>query len=129
MGYNILNVKDFLKNDSPQFDVVLRHEQGESVSMEFGSDSEELEFAFKETIKPELSDKGVIKAVRRINDSQDLSTGDWVECEDGSCFILSFSEDRIHCDVVTVDEKTGRKITIEVDEIFFIASVDDYEDD
>jgi len=129
MDYNILNVKDFLRNDSPQFDVILRHENGESVNMEFGSDSEELDFNFKEEIKPESPEQGVIKIVRRAFDAQILRTGDWVECEEGSCFILRFYEDKIHCDVITVDEKNGRKITIEVEEIIFVASADDIDDD
>jgi hypothetical protein len=107
MSYNIVKVKQFLKSKggNPQFDVIQRRDKGESWNAHFESGNKELDFKYVKTIIPETED-GLIQIVKRISDDRIFHQGDLVEgTESGTCFIVSFSEDLIHCKVVFLDEE------------------------
>lgn len=107
MTYNIKTVKQFLKSrgGAPQFDVIQRRDKGESWDAHFESGNKELDFKYVKTIISETDD-GLIQIVKRISDDKIFHQGDLVEgTESGTCFIVSFCEDLIHCKVVFLDQE------------------------
>lgn len=103
MEHKIKTVKEFIKDGPPQFDVILRHEKGEPVTFSVSSESEEIKLNYMEMTYPEPDSDGIIKIVKRICDDVVFHTNDMVEASGiGSCFIIGFSEDLIHCIVVDI---------------------------
>jgi len=101
MSHKIKSVKEFIKDGPPQFDIILRREKGEPVEFSVSSASEELKLDYFEMVYPEPGSEGLIKIVKRISDDAIFHTNDMVESKDiGSCFIVKFSEDLIHCFVL-----------------------------
>jgi hypothetical protein len=101
MSHKIKSVKEFLKDGPPQFDIILRREKGEPVVFHVSSTSEEIKLNYTESVLPEPGSEGLIKIVKRISDDAIFHTNDMIEAKEiGSCFIIGFSEDRIHCTVL-----------------------------
>ena len=101
MTRKIKTVKEFLKTGAAQFDIILRRGKGEPVEFSVRSEGEDLKLAYTEMIYPEPGSEGLIKIVKRISDDEIFHTNDMVEAEGlGSCFILQFNEDLVHCTVL-----------------------------
>lgn len=118
MKHKIKTVKEFIKNNSPQFDIILRGEPSQRDTITVVSGSEELPFEIRTTLSPPSKDKGIVKIVKRISDDKLFHQQDMVEVKDiGSCFIIEFKEDLIHCSVVCIVEQATIDVEIEYIEI------------
>lgn len=124
MEHKIKSVKEFIKDGPPQFDVILRHKKGEPTSFSVHSESEEMTLDYTEMVYPEPDSEGIIKIAKRICDDAVFHINDMVEVSGiGSCFIIGFSEDLIHCIVLDVfaqdlgKENKPEKIQVQINHI------------
>ena len=124
-NHKIKKVKEFLTEGIPQFDVIARHDPGKNIDMEVISGNEELIFKHTETLAPS-SEEGIIHIVKRISDDQVFHQSDMVEAGDiGSCFIVEFKEDLIHCVVVVIFEQDDEaKKIVEINQLTVHPQVD-----
>ena len=114
MEHKIKSVKEFIKDGPPQFDVILRREKGEPVMFSVSSDSKDMRPNYTEMAYPEPGSEGIIK-IKRICDDAVFHTSDMVEVAGiGSCFIIGFNEDLIHCTVIDVFYKEWEKETNQI---------------
>ena len=122
MERKIKKVKDFLKDGPPQFDVILRRGKGEPMKISIHSQSKELKMDYTEMIYPQPEGEGLIKIAKRISDDSLFHISDLVETKDiGTCFIIGFSEDLIHCIVTNgIEQKNNideMKVEVQINDI------------
>jgi hypothetical protein len=110
--YKIKTIKEYLKEGPPQFDIILRREAGKVVHVSILSGDELEELGGNRTISnmtlhPPENGNGIIQIVKRISDDQIFHQQDMVEADGvGSCFIVEFKEDLIHCAVANLFDQT-----------------------
>lgn len=121
MEYKIQNVKDFLKNGPPQFDVIVRREPGKSLAYKVHSATEDLDFKHEKMILPPKD--GIIQIVKRISDDHLFHQGDMVEIDKiGTCFVFEFSEDLIHCSIADLFDQ--KETTVEINQLIIVEEVE-----
>jgi hypothetical protein len=118
MERKIKTIKEFIKDGPAQFDVILRRDKGEPVEFFVSSVDGESRVDYKEMVYPPQGSEGLIKIVKRISDDGIFHTNDMIEAKDvGSCFIIGFNEDLVHCtvlDVFSQGDGTAEPVKIQV---------------
>jgi len=117
--YKLKTIKEYLKDGPPQFDVILRREAGKTIEFHIASHNEEAPGEHKETLFPPDSETGMIQIVKRISDDVTFQQSEMVEAKDiGSCFIIEFKEDLIHCVVADIfEQEDSAKKLVEINDV------------
>lgn len=111
MEKRIKKVRDYFKNGS-QFDIILRRELEKSCDAHI-LESNEFYADFRKEIGVSSETEGAIQIVKRICDDKVFHKGDMIESKQfGTCFIIEFSEDLIHCSVANVFEQNTTSVEI-----------------
>lgn len=111
-NYKIKTVKEYLKEGPPQFDIILRREVGRVVHVHVANSEPKEDEQIKDiniVLNPPESGLGIIRIVKRISDDVVFHQSDMVECNavGGSCVVIEFNENRIHCVVAGLfDQET-----------------------
>lgn len=127
MIQKVKTIREYLKEGPPKFNIINR--RGNSsvlhvsiLSSDFADGKIDSSKDIALQIDPPESGLGLIKDVVRILDGVTFSQGDSVDSEKGNGFLISFNEDRIHCDIAYLFEQN--LVTIDID---FITKVDTVE--
>lgn len=116
MDSKIKTIKEFLSNGPPQFDIILRRDKGRVVTISLPSSL--FSNSKQETIFSPESGNGIIQIVKRISDDKIFHQFLFVNSKSiGTCFILEFSEDLIHCVVIGISGKEDFKKTVEINDL------------
>jgi len=109
----VKKINEFIAQSGVQFDIILRRESGESFNFHVKGPEEFPEILdYKETIFSTHEHEGIIRIIKRVCDDSVFHQSDIVEIEGvGTCFIVEFCEDLIHCFVVDLDN-TKRKVEV-----------------
>lgn len=133
MEIKIKKVKDFIKDGPPQFHVVGRCTPGAIVNVDIcasvvfdeNNGVKLNESSYSEAIHPDFSSKkGLIKKVERIKDGQIIKMSDSVTIAGGSHFVVQFSEDLIHCYVISSYSNKPEKKEAEINSISSVSNND-----
>ncbi len=117
----VKTIKQYLKEGPPKFNVINRRKATAVLDVSIlSSDFVDGKRDSSKDINLQLVDSpehglGLIKDVVRISDGITFSQGDNVDSEKGNGFLISFNEDRIHCDVAYLFEQNF--VTLDIDNI------------
>lgn len=116
----VKTIKQYLKEGPPKFNVINRRKATavldvSILSSDFVDGKRDSSKDIALQIDPPESGLGLIKDVSRISDGITFSQGDNVDSEKGNGFLISFNEDRIHCDVAYLFEQNF--VTLDIDNI------------
>jgi hypothetical protein len=116
----VKTIKQYLKEGPPKFNVINRRKTNSVLHMSIINSGllNGERYSGKDIflqIEPSESGLGQIKDVARISDDITFSQGDSIDSEKGNGFVVSFNEDRIHCDVAYFFEQN--LVTVDIDSI------------
>jgi hypothetical protein len=118
----IKTVKQYLKEGPPKFDIIQRRGAGKVLNIDIIHNNEIEESLLNSKpehtalmLYPPETGPGIIQHVVRILDGITFSQGDNIGSEKGNGFVVSFNEDRIHCDVAYFFEQN--LVTVDIDSI------------
>ena len=120
MTDKVKTIRQYLKEGPPKFNVINRRKNDSvlHVSIINSGVLDGKKYSGKDIalqIEPPESGMGLIKDVVRISDGVTFSQGDNIDSEKGNGFLISFNEDKIHCDVAYFFEQNF--ITLDIDDI------------
>lgn len=124
----IKTIKQYLKEGPPKFTVINRRKSSAVVDISIlSSDFVDGKRDSSKDINLQLVDSpehglGLIKDVTRISDGVTFSQGDNIDSEKGNGFLVSFNEDRIHCDIAYLFEQN--LVTLDIDDIIKIETLE-----
>jgi hypothetical protein len=124
-------IKKFNSGETLQFTVIQRGKPGDDsnilieMSQLTAEDLGKTETVVNKTKIEDVSGIGVIQKVQRISDKEEFRQAEMVEIDGkNSSFLISFSEDLIHCEVASVfDQGTN---TIELNQLTKSEIVDSF---
>lgn len=112
MSVHVKNINEFLSS-LVQFDIIQRSDPNKACV--FSISSKDFDFNFHATLH-DLN--GVIRIVKRISDDILFYNCDMVELDGaGSVFIVSFSDDCVHCKVIDLDKQEH---IVEINELIYL---------
>ena len=119
MERKLKKIKEFIKDGPAQFDVLNRGKEGGEISIEVrdGGFESLKNITYAETIRPLSPHNTLIKKVRRIIDSSIFELSDSVLINNINYTIINFSENFIHCSVVSIESKKPVKIEFQINDI------------
>ena len=132
----VKTIKQYLKEGPPKFSVINRRKSTAVLDVSIlSSDFVDGKRDSSKDINLQLVDSpehglGLIKDVVRISDGVTFSQGDNVDSEKGNGFLISFNEDKIHCDVAYLFEQN--LVTLDIDDIIKMETLevgDDFADE
>ena len=118
-NYKIKTVKEFIKEGSPQFDVILRRDVGKIIDVSFIMCGRRVD----KTLSPPENGQGIIYSVKRISDDVVFNQSDLAGVGIESSVIIEFQEDLIHVSIATLFEQ--ETTLVEINKLTPHPSVDD----
>ena len=114
----VKTIKQYLKEGPPKFSIISRRKSSAVLYVHIINSGFEdgKKYSGKDIelqIEPPESGLGLIKDVARISDGVTFSSGEDVDSEKGIGHLVSFNEDRIHCDIAYLFEQN--LVTIDID--------------
>ncbi len=124
----VKTIKQYLKEGPPKFSIISRRKSSAVLYVHIINSGFEdgKKYSGKDIelqIEPPESGLGLIKDVVRISDGVTFSSGEDIDSERGIGHLVSFNEDKIHCDIAYIFEQN--LITTDIDFIYKTPTLED----
>lgn len=128
----VKTIKQYLKEGPPKFSVITRRKSSavlyvHILNSDYVDGKRDSGKDIELQIDPPESGLGLIKDVSRILDGVTFSSGEDIDSEKGIGHLVSFNEDRIHCDIAYLFEQD--LVTVDIDFITKMNRVEIFDED